>query len=215
MLKIVFSAEMLDKRSQGNIHHKYSKNSYIKLKYRIMKRLLVFYLLFSFSYFAIAQSETVGNFKVYNNNLIWQKIVETDMSFDELINEVKGKGIIENPHVEEGVIQGLTILFPTSYRVISGTMTTSFYLQGDISGHIKVEYRENRYRITFTDSYAHFETLNLAGRMELTKSPINDYAIRNNGSFKNRFKRVDYKVLENAFNKAFDFKPTNYESDDW
>src|SRR5690625_1395557 len=85
--------------------------------------------------------------------------------------EVKGKGIIENPHVEEGVIQGLTILFPTSYRVISGTMTTSFYLQGDISGHIKVEYRENRYRITFTDSYAYFETLNLAGRMELTKSP--------------------------------------------
>src|SRR5690625_6026778 len=79
------------------------------------------------------------------------------MSFDELINEVKGKGIIENPHVEEGVIQGLTILFPTSYRVISGTMTTSFYLQGDISGHIKVEYRENRYRITFTDSYARSE----------------------------------------------------------
>lgn len=52
-----------------------------------MKKILIIPFLFTFATAIYAQE--AGNFSIDNGSLIWQKVIETDLSFDEFTNKIK------------------------------------------------------------------------------------------------------------------------------
>ena len=138
-----------------------------------------------------AQTE-VGNFKIIDEEIIWQKAYEEDLQIQSQDIELRAVGL--------------------------PTMTTTFWLS-DISGaKMKVQKKEGRTRITISDIYSISSIKIDLGSVEQNVKPMYAtwvYYNRKKGVFKKLFIRKDNKLINDIIEKSIDKLLPNEEQDDW
>ena len=138
-----------------------------------------------------AQTE-VGNFKIIDEEIIWQKAYEEDLQIQSQDIELRA--------------------------VVLPTMTTTFWLS-DISGaKMKVQKKEGRTRITISDIYSISSIKIDLGSLEQNVKPMyatSVYYNRKKGVFKKLFIKKDNKLINDIIEKSIDKLLPNEEQDDW
>ena len=151
-----------------------------------MKKLL--FLLIPFLGFS--QITELGNFKIVNGQVIWQKVYDKDLKIESQDLKLQALGL--------------------------PSMTTTFWLS-DISGaELVVEKKDGRTRLTVKKIYSISSFSLDLGDVEtnVTPSYIEDiYVKKKNGSFRNGFIKKDGKLINDIIVREINaLLPSN---DDW
>ena len=166
----------------------------------------------------IYAQKSVNNFSVNDREVVWQKVFDTDCTFDEVKTILMESGKLEIKHVGENKI--LADLKPVRalYRELGyGRLTTTIYLiEGYFRAFAVIEYKENRYRVTLkkisVNTYT--ETVNDGEVITDSWNLLSTYCLKNRKeSYKSGFKNEDSKILDHTFNKSFKIKKST--EDNW
>jgi hypothetical protein len=159
--------------------------------------------------------DTINNFTVVNGEMYWQRVYQTGLSFDELVEQVQESGLMEGIEVAEDKIIGNMKPMNADYKGSGySEMSIPMYVpRHSYVGYINIEMREGRYRVTIK-------------RILLTKKyndPISEqgtqlelefFALTDEGEFSRNFKKKPSTILNYTFTKEFDFKELSIR-DDW
>jgi hypothetical protein len=142
------------------------------------------------------------SFLIQNNEIAWQKVYETKISFADIQKICIQTGMLVSLNSTENTIIGA--LKPI--KIISDKpMTTAMYITYyDYTGQLTIEFKDGRYRINLQkiEGVQNMEVPNVA--MQKTIS-LNEYAIKN-GSMRKQFNTKDALIFENTFAKIFNFQ---------
>ncbi|MCF8307435.1 MAG: hypothetical protein K9I68_00345 [Bacteroidales bacterium] len=136
------------------------------------------------------------NFEKKGNVILWQKVFNTDLTFDELVRNFKSTGYLENETVEinpsEKEFMADLKPFDPDYKGAGySEMRAPIYIaRSHFTGYLIVDYKEGKYRTTvknFVFSQAYDDPLTEKGE----KNPLRDYADMN---FKHPAKILDYTL---------------------
>jgi len=183
-----------------------------------MKKLLLITLLFV-PFFGIAQDSRTEhlNFTVDNNqDLVWQKIYESDVTLDELktyfLNESFTSELKLNETKFSGQSKGKKI--GTSKTSQWRTLGANLFYEAFVS----VEVKGGRYRVTLTDlKFSAVQKYNLwAGGMQNQSSTFEEYFIsRRRGGFKKpAVVKNSLTLYDKEFDNIFTLKE-NELKEDW
>lgn len=173
-----------------------------------MKKLIFLVgIIFSIALTLKAQ-EPVNNFLLENNKIIWQKVFETEMNFDELVEKIKESGIFLEPEIGENKILGQTKPIEADFvgAGYSEMSTPIFVARSFFDGFAIIDFKDGKYRgtlknIMLTQKYADVLT------EEGEKSTLESFGVKKR---KNRLKRGFTKstsaILDYTFTKQFKFK---------
>ena len=151
-----------------------------------MKKLLPILLL---STSVVSQTE-LGNFKVDNGKIIWQKVYEKDLPLESQDIELRAVGL--------------------------PLMTTTMWLSDIAGAKMRVQKKEGRTRITLRDIYSVSSTKIDIGVVEENVKPIyaNEiYYKKNKNSLSKLFVRKDAKLINEIIERTV--KELYEEDDDW
>lgn len=115
-----------------------------------MKCLSMLLIINLLAIFSVYSQGPVNNFKLEESALIWQKVYETPMTFQQLIDRVKDSGVIKTLEIREGKLTGDLNLVPFDY-VGAGykNLNTPMYMIADnFSAFVIIDYQEGKYRVT-------------------------------------------------------------------
>jgi hypothetical protein len=178
-----------------------------------MKTVLIIIFSFSTLLGVKAQDET-KNFSIESNSLIWQKVYETDLNFEELQTAIKEAGTFEYIEVSENSIIGDVKPFRSDYKSAgySTAMAPIIVARSDNKGFAIIEYKEGKYRITFKNlKFKQRSTDPLFEKGEETT--LEEMAIKK-GEFKKSFLKATATILNYSFSEHFKFeKPV--QNDNW
>lgn len=168
-----------------------------------MKKVLYLLLLCLFSTFNVhaQDSETPANslFKLEDNAVIWQKIYDINVPLKEYLTFIKLKNCLEGVDtVQTTIIGKLKGFKPNTFG--AARMSTPIYLfTAMIFADIRIEIRENKYRVTLSNIKAteglgivDFETLYF--KMLSKKNP------------RPSFFKIDEPILNKNFDSFFEYK---------
>jgi hypothetical protein len=166
-------------------------------------------LLFLCSTFIISfnLSET-DNFLIENGQVLWQKVYESDLTKEQLIEQIKSSGqfenISENGENLSAEINQLSMDFK-GYGI--SEMSTPIYVSRSyVQAFALIEFKEKRYRVTlknikFVQKYE--DALSREGET----SDIELYALKKrNTEFKSNFLNKPSKIMDFTFQKVTEFK---------
>lgn len=174
---------------------------------------LLLFLLFAFNLFGQA---TVNNFKIVNNEILWQKVFETTSTFDQLINKAKESGLFANIEISDNKFIADLLPFAADFRGAGYTeMKAPIYIaRNHFSGFFLCDYKEGRYRVTvkriiLTKKYN--DPLSKQGEV----SELEFYGIqKSKNEFRNYFKKSPSEILDFTFNKLLTFQGQE-DNDEW
>ena len=91
-----------------------------------------------------------NNFKLEDNDLIWQKVYETELSFEEIINNLVKSGIYDQYESYENNLTGHLQEFQADYEGAGYSVgLTPMIISGNsIEAFSTVEHKDGRYRVT-------------------------------------------------------------------
>ena len=153
-----------------------------------MKKTLLILLL---STSVVAQTE-LGNFKLDDGKIIWQKVYEQDLPLESQDIELRAVGL--------------------------PTMTTTFWLSDIAGAKMRVQKKEGRTRITLRDIYSVSSIKIDLGVVEENVKPVyasDIYYKRNKNSFIKLFVRKDAKLIDEIIERAIKELLPSEEDDDW
>lgn len=163
--------------------------------------------------FVAQGQDSTKNFIIDNREIIWQKIFETKLSFDELSNQIKDKAVFNNLFIENSKLSGELRQVNADFKGAGfSEMVTPIYIsRSHIDAYASIEYKEGRYRVTIkkivlTQSYD--DALTKRGE----KSNLELYAVKN-GQITAAFKKSPSTILDFTFNELFYVK--QYKDKDW
>jgi len=162
--------------------------------------------------------EGVNNFSVNDREVVWQKVFDTDCTFDEVKTILMEGGNLEIKHVGDNKILADLKPLRALYKELGhGTLsTTEYIMDGYFKAFAVIEYKENRYRVTLKKINVNTYT-ELVTQSEITKDSwnlISTYCIKNRkDSFRKRFINDDSKILDHTFSKSFKVKKST--EDNW
>lgn len=172
------------------------------------KNILLLAILITQNIFSQNQTDTLHNFKVEDNVLIWQKVFETNLKEKEktfitkIITHFKYNNLQEIDNIISFSVSDDTI----DYKKYGGKWgTTAIFVQYPNNYLVVVDFKESKYRITIKNINLSSNNRNLATNLE-------DYVLRNNQikNSKTFNKALDY------YNKHFTEKFTiTTKKDDW
>lgn len=171
-----------------------------------MKRLATIILVL---YGYLGNCQELGNFMIENNQLVWQKVYETDADKSTIESSINSK-IKERFTVEEDQITGRII--KSNFKAylkslgMSSVNTAIILWRGEYDATIRLEFKEGRYRVTLTDIRNYEYSL---GESSETQSAIN-----RKGQYKGLWKNNVGKYLDLCFEDLFAVKEVN-QSDEW
>ena len=165
--------------------------------------------------FAFNLSAQINNFYVENREIYWQKVYASDVSYDELINNIKESGKFQNIEFKINKISATTELIQADYKGAGyREMTVPIYIsRSDIGGFVLIDIKDGKYRITFKNinfTQKYNDTLTKMGE----QSRIKDYAVNRKGLIKPGFNKEPSVILNHTFTPLFEFKQTE-TSEDW
>src|SRR5699024_3815492 len=100
-------------------------------------------------------TDTLGDFKVQDKKIVYQKIFDTDMSFDELTRQIRHSGIIKQPNEQENELIGETEQFDIDYKEAGVKSNAGIYLNFKYSADAIIQYKKGRYRVTLKNIVSH------------------------------------------------------------
>ena len=176
-----------------------------------MKKLLLLLVLISKSVFG----QETSNFKIENRDLVWQFIFETDLSQEELKQELSTKGIWESfEKVGDdliGICSGMDADFKgAGYSEMSVPM---YVARMSMDFHSLIQLKDGRYRVTITN-------IKLVQKYDdpLTKQgqviSLSDFAVNKKGDFKTMFLKKPSEIYNYTFISSLEIHQ-NENTDDW
>lgn len=177
-----------------------------------MKKILIIPFLFTFAISICAQE--AGNFSIDNGGLIWQKVIETDLGFDELTNKIKEAGFLENIEIADDKLIGRSRLVDIDYTGAGfRRMQVPIYIASNfVDFFALMEFREGRYRVTVRN-------ITLIGKSdsglikEGERTSIETYAVGGD-EIKNAFSKRPSEAMDYTFTKLFTIAH-NSGDDEW
>ena len=160
--------------------------------------------------------ESINNFFPENNKIIWQKVFETEMEFNQLVAEIKESGILQNIEIGENKILGQTKPIDADFKGAGyGEMSTPMYVARNFfDGFAIIEFKDGKYRVTLKNimlTQQYDDTLSEEGE----KTTIETYGIKKGkNSIKKAFTKSSSIILDYTFSNTFTFEPSDI-NDNW
>ena len=160
--------------------------------------------------------ETVNNFSPENNKIIWQKVFETEMDFNQLTEKIKESGILDKIEIGENKILGQIKQIDADFKGAGyGEMSTPMYVARNFfDGFAIVEFKDGKYRVTLKNimlTHQYNDGLSEEGE----KTTIETFGVKKG---KNEMKRAFTKspsiILDYTFTNAVTFKSSDI-NDNW
>lgn len=167
-----------------------------------MKKLFTVLLFMVFSQITFSQSQLWNNF--YKDNVLlklyWQEVINTDLSFEELVFEIKASGNFQDVEVFDNKLIAEIRPFEVNYLNSGYTISVipDFILTGIISGMVVFEYRENRYRVTIRNIARHYSTTEYYF-FRVAVDPIEEKVMNK----KNELKEETFMTITSILNAEF------------
>jgi hypothetical protein len=178
------------------------------------KTLIVFFLFLSpLHIFSQTENE---NFRIDENQVVWQKTYETKLSKEALIDKIKTSGKFKNISLSENKLTAEIIDLSIDYKGYGESrMSIPIYLSKySVKAFCMFEFKDNKYRATFKNIKfvsPYSDALSEIG--ETTE--IETYALsQKNTEFKSAFLNKPSKILNFTFSKVTELK-NNTENSKW
>lgn len=157
----------------------------------------------------LAIGQEVGNFKIEQNQLVWQKVYEAEPDKTFILSLLQDIQVSEEATISGKIRQ--TNFTPYLKKIGKRWGNTSPYLfNGQFDGNIVCEIKDGKYRITLTNIYHHYDggTYDFSGYE-------NDMAINNKGQFRRSWVNNISDPLDKCFEDLFTIKETKSLNEDW
>ncbi|HLV50705.1 MAG TPA: hypothetical protein VKY44_01960 [Flavobacterium sp.] len=181
-----------------------------------MKKTIIFmWLILAFTYNLQAQ-DSVNNFSSENNKIIWQKVFETNLDFNQLTDKIKESGILEKIEIGENKILGQSKPIEADFKGAGySEMSTPMYIaRSFFDGFVMIEFKDGKYRVTFKNIML-TQKYNDGLSKEGEKTTIETFGLKSGkNEFKGAFTKSPSKILNYTFTKSFDFKSLD-KNDNW
>jgi len=179
-----------------------------------MKKIILLILVAQLSSVAFAQSVSFGNFKVAEQEIIYQKIFTQDSITSSTLEEYyKTLPYVSNLEVKPDGIQFELNDINVDYKKFQFTQvnTPSILQTGKFSGKVSVSVKDGRYRVTVKSIQL---TGNLGYKMITEKDNLTRYATKNSGTVlaEDWCRPNMLALLEKAFTDKLELKK---EDGDW
>lgn len=183
-----------------------------------MKKIFLLFVLISG--FTFAQIE---NFVFDGSQVSWQKVYETDKSFEELIESLKNRNSLIIKEKNENSIEGEISNLIMDYRKAGfSRMGTPFVLNDDnkYSGYFKIEFKDGKYRASARNITSKGASLTLysggLGMGSNMDTSLEKMALNNRGEVRKAFPKLAGKIIDTTFINLFDFTKTeDIKKDEW
>lgn len=116
-----------------------------------MKNIALLASLLLLTFYSFAQ-ESVNNFTVKDNEIIWQKGYDTPLSFQALTDVIKSSGLVNNIQVAENKVSGELKPIDADFKAAgySEMLTPMYVSRSHIAGFMIIDYKEGKYRVTLS-----------------------------------------------------------------
>lgn len=160
--------------------------------------------------------ESVNNFHVEGTDLIWQKVFESPMNFEQLYTKVNESGLLENIEKSENKLTGELKQIDADFKGAGySEMGIPMYIpRSFFTGFVVLELKEGKYRVTIkrivlTQKYD--DPLSKQGQ----KTSIETYGLkRGKSEMTASFMKSPSIILDYTFKQKFEFKQTETK-DNW
>ena len=173
-----------------------------------MKKTIILMFLCIAFLFNLKAQETANNFSPENNKIIWKKVFETEMDFNQLADKVKESGILKNVEIRENKILGQTKLIDADFKGAGyGEMSTPIYVaRSFFDGFAIIEFKGGKYRVTLKNimlTQQYTAVLSELGE----KTTIESFGIKKGrNEMKRAFTKSPSIILDHTFTNEFTFK---------
>ena len=167
-----------------------------------MKKVFTVMLFSVFMQTAFCQTQLWNNF--YKDNVLlklyWQQVVNTDLTFEELVFEIKASGNFQDVEVFNNKVIAQIRPFEVNYMNSGYTMSVipEFIMTGNISAMVVFEYRDNKYRATIRNIVRHYNTT-VYYFYRMAVDPIEDKVMNR----KNELKEETFMTVTSILNQEF------------
>ena len=175
-------------------------------------KLLLTILLASLCYSLGAQ---VNNFSVSDSNqLFWQKVYESEMTYDDIHNELLNGGYFTDILNNDGIITCRMPRTTVDVKALGydrGSIPIYVSIT-DISGFVTIQVKDGRYRVTVDNIIL---TYNDSAVSDIGESnPIETWATNKN-ALRKGFAGKPSVIYNTIFTDLFSFRPKAYLNDEW
>jgi hypothetical protein len=166
---------------------------------------LVFIVLVLFGYSLHCQ-DTINNFIAAEGDLYWQRVYQTDNSFDGLVKLVQESGLLDGIEVADNMLIGNLVPVMADYKGAGySEMTIPMYVpRHTYSGFINIEYKEGRYRVTLKNILL-TKRYDCPASKQGTQVNLEFFALKKNGAIAGGFKKKPSIILNYTFTDKFEF----------
>lgn len=159
---------------------------------------------------------TCGNFSVTDTgNIIWQKIYDTEMSYDDIITTIINSGSFTDIVETDSAI---TLRLPRtavdfkSMGYARGNVP--LYVSGtDFSCFVTIQVKDGRYRVT-VENIVLIEATSGGLFIEGHEDPLEMFAVKK-GAFAKHFETAPSAIYDQFLSDKFSFKKKSYIDNEW
>ena len=171
-----------------------------------MKRLLIFIA----SFFASVVAMQAQNFKLENGSIFWQRVYEHDADIEAML---VNSGKFTDINISNGIY---TAIIKPAKVDINGrsVMEIPIYIRdGYMTGFVKIQQKENRYRVT-VDQFVFIDMVDSPLGQQGEETYLEVYALKRDGTLRPYFLNTAAVIIDEALISLF--TPSNsLTDDDW
>ncbi len=177
-------------------------------------RYLVFIFVVTVSYATYGQ-ETVNNFEIEQKEVVWRKVVETTLTFDQLVEKIKNSGLLDKIEIGDNQLAGDFRDIAADFKGAGfSEMGTPMYIaRSHFNGFAIIEYKEGRYRVTLKKIILvqkYDDGLSKQGE----RTNLDVFALKTTkDKMKGAFKKSPSLILDYTFTDKFTFKDAPTKKD--
>ena len=160
----------------------------------------------SFFYGVAYGQDSVNNFQVLQEEIVWQKVFQTKLSFEALAERVKDSGLLDKIELSQNKVSGELKALDADFKGAGfAEMAAPMYIaRSHFTGYAVLEYKEGRYRVTLhkillTQRYS--DPLSNQGET----NHLEYYALNSKKEINKAFQKTSGLILDYTFSKKFDF----------
>ena len=162
-------------------------------------------------------AQDTKNFKIVKEKLVWQKVFETELTEEEIIESLKKTEYIDSvKKIKETTYSAIIVEMPLDFRDYGLTsMGVPMYIaRSDLLASVTIDIKPGKYRVTISSMtlrQRYTDPLTMEGQ----KTDLQIFALKKgNTQFKSMFLGNASSVINYTINKAFTLKKVEKEAED-
>jgi len=177
------------------------------------QKLLIIFL--TVSPYATWGQDVVNNFEIEDKEIIWRKVFETKLTFDQLTEKIKDSGLFDKIEIGDNKITGETKQINADFKGAGfSEMGTPMYVaRNHYTAFTIIEFKNGKYRVTLkkivlTQKYN--DGLSKQGEQK----NLDTFALKTAGDeMKGAFKKSPSIILDHTFTDKFSLKNESIKED--